>query len=273
MKLLKYSTAMIIVLLAFSISLQAQKDQIELGIRYLKLGNSYRESHEWDQATKYLREGYNIVRRQNNDYWTAVAHEYYGYFYRDAAKVNNLDESYQDAINSFDEAISIYRRIIGQKDGSNIAVPLAKLRMMYDETAKLKQGMTVGYSLKGAKSKTFFDISQASRYPDDVVILDLSATDLTTFPAQIKNFHNLERLDLSNNELQKIPEGIFSELRNLKEINLDRNYDLNMLPADIATIPNLEVLRLRNTSISKQELVDLSKMLPMTIIYADKPLD
>ena len=47
MKLLKYSTAMIIVLLAFSISLQAQKDQIELGIRYLKLGNSYRESHEW----------------------------------------------------------------------------------------------------------------------------------------------------------------------------------------------------------------------------------
>lgn len=273
MKTIKFISILLILLSAFSLNMHAQRDQLELGIRTLKLGNTYREAREWDQATKYLKQGYDIVRKLKNDYWIAVAHEFYGYLYHDAAQVSNLDESYQDAINSFDEAIRLYRNVINQKDGSNSAVSLAKLRMIYDEKTKLSNGMTAGYTLKGAAVKTFFDISQASRYQDEVVILDLSGRDITTFPAQIKNFSNLERLDLSNNEITKIPEGVFSELGRLKELNLDRNYDLSMLPVDIPKLSNLEVLRLRGTNISKQELVDLSKLLPSTIIYADKPLD
>ncbi len=273
MKIIKILSAFLILMTLFTLSLDAQRDRLELGIRYLKLGNSYREAREWNQATDYLKKGYDVVRNLRNEYWTAVAHEYWGYFYRDAAKVNNLNESFQDAINSFDQAIEIYRDIISQKDGSNIAVPLAKLRMLYDETNNLRNGMTVGNALKGAANKTFFDLNQALKYPNDVVILDLSRSDLTTFPQRIQEFINLERLDLSGNEITKIPEGIFSNLKKLKEINLDRNFDLTMLPADITALPNLEILRIRNTNISKQELVDLAKMMPRTIIYADKPLD
>lgn len=55
----------------------------ELGLRYLKLGNTYRESRNVDLAQYYLRRGLELVRGLNSRYWEGVANEYLGLTYRD----------------------------------------------------------------------------------------------------------------------------------------------------------------------------------------------
>lgn len=77
----------------------------ELGLRYLKLANTYRESRNVDMAQYYLRLGYDLVRGRGSRYWEAVANEYQGLIYRDMGD-NATAREY------FRRAESIYRTVI-----------------------------------------------------------------------------------------------------------------------------------------------------------------
>jgi hypothetical protein len=84
-----------------------------LGIRYLKLGNSYREARNYDLAQLYLRRGLDMVRNRNT-YWEAVGYEYLGLLYRDLG-------DRQLALEYLRTAASLYDRVISMRDnqGSN----------------------------------------------------------------------------------------------------------------------------------------------------------
>ncbi len=54
-----------------------------LGVRYLKLANTYREARNYDLAQAYAKKGLDMVRNQGSRYWEATGYEYLGLIYRD----------------------------------------------------------------------------------------------------------------------------------------------------------------------------------------------
>ena len=257
-----------------------QQESLEQGIKYIKLGNTYREAKDSDKALKYLEIGEKIIKKYNNKYWLASTYEYYGYLFRDMGAM-------QEAINYFDMAVNTFKYVIHQKDGSNTAVASIKIDLLNKEIDKMKDGdedksnrgviLTTKVDKKGnrvselKRYKVFIDLKQAMKEPENVFILDLSNRDLTSFPSQVKDMTNLMRLNLSGNDIKNIPEDIFSGIPNLADLNLERNNDLAKLPLDLLELKNLKYLNLRKTGLSKQELVDLSKILYHTVIFTDKP--
>ncbi|MCU0427989.1 MAG: tetratricopeptide repeat protein [Candidatus Kapabacteria bacterium] len=77
----------------------------ELGLRYLKLSNTYRESGNFDMAQFYASRGLNLVRGRGSRYWEAVGNEYLGLIYRDAG--DRLT-----ALEYLREAERLYRTVI-----------------------------------------------------------------------------------------------------------------------------------------------------------------
>lgn len=80
-------------------------NDLEMGIRYLKLGNSYREIGFYNEAKEYLRMGKKIATNHKNIYWLAVSEEYLGLLESDQG-----DE--KAAENHFIEAIKLYDKIL-----------------------------------------------------------------------------------------------------------------------------------------------------------------
>lgn len=69
---------------------------------------------------------------------------------------------------------------------------------------------------------TFYDLEKAKLKPDLVIELDLSKTQLKTFPEEILRFRNLKFLILSDNELTELPNEI-NKLQKLIGIDLSNN--------------------------------------------------
>ena len=61
----------------------SQTSTSELGLRYLKLGNTHREARNFELASFYLGKGLDLVRGRGSKYWEAVANEYLGLLHRD----------------------------------------------------------------------------------------------------------------------------------------------------------------------------------------------
>ncbi len=95
-------------------TLSKQIHQFEIGKRYLKLGNTYREGSNFEFAKRYLEKGLNIVKRYGG-YWEAVGYEFIGHYYRDIKKPKR-------ALYFLLKAKSIYGKIIKQEDGSQVAI-------------------------------------------------------------------------------------------------------------------------------------------------------
>lgn len=80
-------------------------NDMEMGIRYLKLGNSYREIGFYNEAKEYLRMGKRIVANHKNTYWLAVSEEYLGLLESDQGDAKAAE-------NHFIEAIKLYDKIL-----------------------------------------------------------------------------------------------------------------------------------------------------------------
>jgi hypothetical protein len=81
-----------------------------LGVRYLKLGNSYREARNYDLAQYYIKRGIDLVRGRVGGYWEAVGYEYLGLLYRDMG-------DRQLALEYLRTAASLYDRIVNMRNG------------------------------------------------------------------------------------------------------------------------------------------------------------
>ena len=95
-------------------------------------------------------------------------------------------------------------------------------------------------------------------------ILDLSHNELSRIPKSVYRLKKLEKLDLSGNGIKSISSSIY-KLRNLKYLDLSDN-ELTKLPESIAKMTNLRVLKLTGNNFSDAEKKRIQEMLPNCMI-------
>ncbi|XP_056602695.1 malignant fibrous histiocytoma-amplified sequence 1 [Triplophysa dalaica] len=122
-----------------------------------------------------------------------------------------------------------------------------KLRMLPTEI--LQRGQDVEkVDLQRNRLKHVAGISQLSNLTE----LNLSRNEISDFPSEIKDLHQLVRLYLNQNNLKTIPEDVFPSLEKLQFLKLSTNR-IAKLPEDINKCHNLSYLNLSNNCLTDLE--------------------
>ncbi|MDT3738247.1 MAG: leucine-rich repeat domain-containing protein [Candidatus Kapabacteria bacterium] len=266
----------------------SESSNLDLAIRNIKLGNTYREGKDFDNAAKYINEGLLSAGKVNSfqgRYWTAAAYESLGYLYRDMGMVS-------EAKDNFLHAAEIYEKIIKQVDGSQAAM----IKVLNSIEGLNSQSPDLGSTVTKAANPIAVHVKQKLKeLPDDLPAnlrsLILKDNKFNEFPEGITNFSELEYLDLSENKVKNISENIgklskmhyldlsnnkivklpdaITKLQNLRELNLEGNKmkDVNF---NLCSLKNLRLLNLRNNKLDFQEVLKLVRCMPNTNIIFDK---
>lgn len=282
----------IIVLIFFVfaiISLQADNDLFDEGVRFLKLGNTYREAKDYDKATDFINQGKKIVSRDstwNAKYWTAVSNEFYGYLFRD---INMPDL----AVEYFEKAIEQYSRIIVQTDGSQVALEpvLESINKLKYQTHKLENPAPEAIAGEPVVNMDNLKLKSMPVIAENTENLSMALNKFKSIPAGVFSLKNLRYLNLSNNKIKEVS-GSFddisnlhyldlsdnkiksvsdniSELKKLKELDLSNN-SLKLIPQGLCEMKQLEVLNLRGNKIKFEQIKNLIQCLPKTNIIHDE---
>ena len=109
--------------------------------------------------------------------------------------------------------------------------------------------------------KKFTNIKEALLNPENVIYLDLSNQTEGLPNIDFSRFKNLQYLNLKNNHLTKIPEGIYL-IKTLKTLDLSGN-DFDQLPNEFSKLENLEEVYLNDESkINLPETLQVLSQLP-----------
>ncbi|KAM6466644.1 malignant fibrous histiocytoma-amplified sequence 1 homolog isoform 4-T4 [Liasis olivaceus] len=108
-------------------------------------------------------------------------------------------------------------------------VTLSRLRLRVLPLEVLQNSSIESLNLDRNKLKHITGIS----YLCNLKKLILSKNAMTDFPVEIRNLIHLEKLELNQNQIRDIPEGVFSSLPKLKHLRLNNNR-LDSLPNDLA---------------------------------------
>ncbi|MCL2039081.1 MAG: leucine-rich repeat domain-containing protein [Bacteroidetes bacterium] len=242
----------------------------DLGKRYLKLGNTYRETKEFEKSLEYLQKGQSFFKKQANfeeQYWFAVSLEYLGYYYRDTKELERAKAS-------LSEARIIFSRIITHEDGSDVAVNMV-LNGLKNNNERENYGNHPKKSSRSANRKrtmhipnnTFsvagFDnpyiesiidanlhFSQGFSYQsqiNQIYILNLNNRNLTDFPGDFTG-NRVDYLSMSGNQLQRVPERI-NYFPTLQVLNLSYNKIVSF-PL-LNNLKRLQTLDLSNNNLSE----------------------
>ena len=92
-------------------------------------------------------------------------------------------------------------------------------------------------------AKVFYSLEEALKTPESVIKLSLYDNALLILPSVVKEFKNLQVLDISNNYITSLPAEI-GQLSSLQYLNIEGN-DITALPAEIGQLSNLKVLNAR----------------------------
>lgn len=292
----------IFVIILLTLPLQgvfSQRSDFELGIRQLKLGNTYREAGDYDKALEYIEEGMREAGK-HSVYWRGVGYEYLGLLYKDIA-YRNVDKKQMlsKANENFQAALTIYNKILTQPDGSQVAVAMIKKNIndINEELLNLARSETY------AETGGYYDGSEILNYdnlklrvlPGDiqekVKNLSLANNKFRDFPAGIYRFKQLKYLNMNDNKIKELSMGI-AELRNLEYLNLSNNRikelpldlgemkqlkildlsgnRLETLPATMCDMQNLRLLDLKDNKLEISSIMQLVKCLPNANILFDE---
>ncbi|MFW5701373.1 MAG: leucine-rich repeat domain-containing protein [Bacteroidota bacterium] len=263
---------------------QTSDADFELGKRYLKLGNTYREGGDFNRAAEFLNKGLAVVKSRKSGweskYWTAVAYEFLAYLYRDMGMQDQ-------AIKNMKDALFLYTSLVTMNDGSpdasrEVIQNLVKMTESFEAGAN-KGDAPIGDSqkllLSGIKSFSMNEFDEAIVEFDQAIRLDpesevayawsreardragtygaarcadpdlARAKVYTDLAEALKNPSEVYFLDLSGGDLQALPASIGS-LSNLRRLDLSNN-SLTRLPESICNLQCLEDLDLENNLITE----------------------
>ncbi|XP_066264959.1 malignant fibrous histiocytoma-amplified sequence 1 homolog [Branchiostoma lanceolatum] len=114
--------------------------------------------------------------------------------------------------------------------------------------------------------------------------LDLGNNIFKTFPAEIKEFSDLEVLRFSVNQVEEIPPGVFPRLPKLKNLRIGSN-KLKSLPEDLVSLEKLEYLKISSNKFTtfppqllqlpsiRQVCLSANKITEVPLEFFDKPLE
>jgi tetratricopeptide (TPR) repeat protein len=265
----------LIVLICFFINYQtsAQQNDLELGKRYIKLGNSYLMAKDYKNANEYLNKGIDVVSKFNTfegKYWKAVGLEYYGYLFLDMGMPEYAREKMVEARN-------MYKKIISQADGSPYAISKQIERidiMLASSPQNTEEYETIPMAGESEVVKNWSNM-MLEKLPDDVYQLDcvsnisLSNNFFSEFPMGLAGFSEcLEYLDLSNNFIEDMPYNIH-EFKKLRFLDLSNN-NIMEINNKICELENLRFLDLQGNRIPFEEITNLIRCLPNTNIKFDR---
>ncbi|MEX0811342.1 MAG: hypothetical protein WD048_03930 [Chitinophagales bacterium] len=119
-------------------------------------------------------------------------------------------------------------------------------------------------------SKNWYnDIDKAASEPENVVFLDLSLQKLKTFPEEILEFKNLEKLYLPFNYYPAIPNEI-GQLDKVKELDISGSYYMNRLPIEgLKEMESLEKIIVKDHKLVAGEIDKLREALPGCTIITE----
>ena len=274
MKYIIKTVLLIAMIFSFCLSSYAQTNSLELGKRYIKLGNTYTMAKDYKNANEYLDKGIDMVSKYNSfegKYWRAVGLEYYGYLFIDMGMPEYAKEKMIEARN-------IYSDIIDQSDGSPFAVSkqIQRLDNIISDATKSDTDMRQNIPMAGERSdaKNWSNM-MLEKLPDEIYQLDcvrniiLSDNYFSDFPMGLAKFDNcLEYLDLSNNFIEEMPYNI-EEFRNLKFLDLSNN-NIMEINNKICELKNLQFLNLKGNRIPFEEIANLIRCLPNANIKFDR---
>lgn len=276
----------IILLLSIVTMLNAENGNLALAIRYIKLGNTYREGKDFDNAAKFLSKGRNIALKYKSfegKYWTAASLESLGYLYRDMGMQ-------EESVKNLNSALEIYKSVIKQSDGSQAALlgVINKISSLNDLSSSSNSAYPsddiIGLSSKKLKelpndipqnaNSLILKDNRFRNFPEGILrmsslqYLDLSENRLKNISDGIGTLKKLEYLDLNTNKIEEIPASI-ANLQNLKVLNLENNR-LKELRFELCNLKQLKILNLRSNKLDFQEVLKLVRCLPNTNILFDK---
>jgi hypothetical protein len=243
----------VIILVLISIQvLPAQSSKKELGTRYLKLANTYREAGDWKNAEKYIQKGLELAGQ--DEYWKAVAFEYMGYVERDRAfEKTPVDRNGLSAARNYmADAYDIYDRIIVMEEGSPTALRQLELEKQKIDNYLGGNSSVYNASDYSANSNTLnYDGQKLKDFPDDVppsaVNLSLQNNKLKAFPSELARLGSLRYLNLSVNKIKQVSSSI-GMIGGLEWLDLSDNR-INDLPNEIAMLSDLEILDLSDNKL------------------------
>lgn len=259
---------------------QRKQSSKELSARFIKLGMSYREGGDADNALYFLNKGLSLAQKTKSRYWEAAAHEMMGLVYKD---LRDKDRSVANLLT----ARRMYDNIIRTPGGSQIAIEreieqaqtmdmnpaFANENLLAQEVEVLRNQVDLLKTendalreeiamLRGDVPGTSMDRMNDARNNDirnndvrtgpynsafnvsPVGMLDEDALEnmqgVTSIEEGLKNPDAVVKLDLQNNGMKKLPPEI-GRFRNLQYLNVSRN-QLSELPREIGNLTRLQVL-------------------------------
>jgi tetratricopeptide (TPR) repeat protein len=278
-------------LLAFSITFmphegfaQRKVPSKELAARFIKLGMSYREGGDADNALYFLNKGLSLSKQTKNRYWEAAAYEMIGLVYKD---LRDKDR----AVANLQKARRMYNDIIRSPNGSQIAIEreIEQAQMMdYDggfenETALAQQVETLRNQVdllksenaalreeiamlrgEGASSLDRFDAGRYDNRMDNGInqpppVPQANGRYNSAFNVEPVNMLDLDALENMNGftsleEALKNPDAV---------IKLDlQNNGMKALPPEIGRFRNLQYLNVSRNQLSElpREIGNLSRL-------------
>lgn len=296
----RISISIIILLLSICSVMNAS----ELGKRYLKLGNTYREVGNFEKSEEYLKQGKLLV--VGDRYWSATASEFLGYLYRDMVASgkygDNSDYFLALAKENMEKALKGFQKSVKQSDGSPSAI--AELVKNIDEINEVtpSQNSEAGGKTGNTPIKPYgngkvinIDNTKAKDIPDDLPVnmenfsavsnrikefpatfaqypklkfLNLKKNRITSIDNGINGLKNLRILNCSDNKIKSLPQNI-GELKQLEVLDVSNN-KLKEIPSSITSLKNLKVLDISGNKIQFSYISTLIKNMPNTNIIFDR---
>ena len=194
--------------------------QSDIGMRYLKLGNSHRVAKNFNSAKKYLELGINIAKQDNNKYWEAAGYELLAYYYCDIDDKNS-------ALGYLNKAKAIYGKVTkAPVDGSHKVIDdVLDYINNYGCPCSSNQNNTIIFMSTHINIKVYnFDNSRLNQLPamdKDASNISLAENRFPNIPGGLSEYKQLDYLNISKNRIRNLTS--IGNLTNLHYLNLSGN--------------------------------------------------